>query len=98
MDPPEQPTIWPPAPTLPPPDKEDPAKFAVFVPAWLAYVLKESAIPCAILIGFETILHLLQHRPLGSWRWYMIVVATMLGYNGCKYMIKVWRQRIKTKL
>ncbi len=39
MDTPEQPTVWPPAPTLPPPQTEGPKPFKLrlSVPEWVSY-------------------------------------------------------------
>lgn len=100
MDPSEQPTVWPPTPTLPPPEAEQPTRFNLRLPLpeWLAYVLKESVPPCAILIGVITGLKVYDHLPLPSWRWYTIVVATTLAYNSIAYWVRTRKRRNKPEL
>lgn len=98
MHEPEQPPVWPPPPTLPPPESVDPPKFAVFVPEWLAYVLRETAPPCAMILAVTVGLDLLYHSPLPTWRSYIIVITSGLTYNGIKYWMKFRKQRDKPGL
>jgi hypothetical protein len=98
MDTPEQPTIWPPAPTIAPPKREKSPRFALFLPEWLAYILKESALPSAAAIGTVISISLINHQPLPNRKDYSIIIGTILIFNGIKYWKKVKRQRNRTRL
>ena len=88
MDTPEQPTVWPPAPTAAPPEAEqaEPFKIKLSVPTWLvrlASILKQTAYAGIIVWGVGAAIdifwhHILHHKPLHfSLQAEMLVVGFM---------------------
>jgi len=60
MDTPEQPTVWPPAPTVAPPE----ALHKRLISPALAYGLRMAAWHTAYFWAFLTVLNLARHQPL----------------------------------
>ena len=90
MDTPEPPAIWPPAPTLPPPEQglSKPSKLQ----KWLVYILKDSVPVYAIWMGIDYALGLIRHSRLPSWQSHLTVGGTLLLLNSVKFWWRVWRQ------
>ena len=92
MEKPEQPTVWPPAPTLPPPESADPPK-----PTLLVIWLIESAWISAIVLGVDVGLNVLGHGALPTWKDGAIIIATVTTFNGAKYWLKDRKQRVRAE-
>ncbi len=82
MDTPEQPTTWPPAPTLAPPEIPRAKPLRVKLPKWLRQALIQASVTIAIFtIGF---LHSERHLP--HWYTYLLILVTLIAaYGGIEW-------------
>lgn len=90
MDTPEPPNVWPPAPTLPPPEREL-LKLSK-LQGWLICILKDSVPPYVIVMGIKYALALMQHSHSPRWQSHLVIGGTLLLYNSLKFWWRDWRQ------
>ena len=93
MDIPEPPNVWPPAPTLPPPEKKIPKPF--WSKAWLSELLVRSI----IIYGFAMLGRYVvgPHIPM-TWRAILVTSATVVIISAFSIWLDAIRRRNKMRL